>query len=49
MINKYSFKYYRFVLKGPCYNPMDVINALMTRRGYKVGLYTVWFCNSKDG
>jgi len=26
----------RFVLKGPCYNPMDVINALMTRRGYKV-------------
>ena len=29
-------KYPRFVLKGPCYNPMDVINALMTRRGYKV-------------
>lgn len=28
---------FRFVLKGPCYNPMDVINALMTRRGYKVG------------
>ena len=28
---------------------MDVINALMTRRGYKVGYYSVWCCNSKDG
>ena len=26
----------RFVLKGPCYNPLDVMNCLMTRRGYKV-------------
>merc|ERR1712059_203502 len=26
----------RFVLKGPGYNPMDVMNCLMTRRGYKV-------------
>ena len=26
----------RFVLKGAGYNPMDVLNCLMTRRGYKV-------------
>lgn len=26
----------RFVLKGAGYNPMDVINCLMTRRGYKM-------------
>ena len=26
----------RFVLKGPCYNPMDVLNCLFARRGYKV-------------
>jgi len=26
----------RFVLKGPCYNPMDVLNCLFSRRGYKV-------------
>ena len=26
----------RFVLKGAGYNPMDVLNCLMARRGYKV-------------
>ena len=26
----------RFVLKGAGYNPMDVINCLMVRRGYKM-------------
>jgi len=26
----------RFVLKGVSYNPLDVMNCLMTRRGYKV-------------
>ena len=26
----------RFVLKGASYNPMDVMNCLMTRRGYKM-------------
>ena len=26
----------RFVLKGPGYNPMDVMNCLMVRRGYKM-------------
>lgn len=26
----------RFVLKGPIYNPMDVMNCLMIRRGYTV-------------
>jgi len=26
----------RFVLKGTGYNPMDVMNCLMTRRGYKM-------------
>merc|ERR1711892_66988 len=26
----------RFVLKGPSYNPLDVMNCLMTRRGYEV-------------
>jgi len=26
----------RFVLKGAGYNPMDVLNCLMSRRGYKV-------------
>jgi len=26
----------RFVLKGLIYNPMDVMNCLMTRRGYKM-------------
>merc|ERR1719268_91256 len=26
----------RFVLKGAGYNPMDVINCLMSRRGYKM-------------
>ncbi len=25
----------RFVLKGPIYNPMDVMNVLMCRRGYR--------------
>ena len=47
-------KYLRFVLKGPCYNPMDVINALMTRRGYKVLLimltifYDIWIDDYED-
>ena len=27
---------FRFVLKGASYNPMDVMNCLMTRRGYKM-------------
>ena len=26
----------RFVLKGVSYNPLDVMNCLMTRSGYKV-------------
>jgi len=26
----------RFVLKGPIYNPMDVMNCLMSRRGYRM-------------
>ena len=26
----------RFVLKGAAYNPMDVMNCLMVRRGYKM-------------
>merc|ERR1719244_1362149 len=26
----------RFVLKGLIYNPIDVMNLLMTRRGYKM-------------
>ena len=26
----------RFVLKGAAYNPMDVMNCLMIRRGYKM-------------
>ena len=26
----------RFVLKGVSYNPMDVMNCLMIRRGYKM-------------
>merc|ERR1719500_1231451 len=26
----------RFVLKGPIYNPMDVMNILMCRRGYRM-------------
>ena len=26
----------RFVLKGAGYNPMDVINCLMVRRGYRM-------------
>jgi len=26
----------RFVLKGPAYNPMDVMNCLTSRRGYKM-------------
>ena len=26
----------RFVLKGPSYNPMDVLNCMVKRRGYKV-------------
>ena len=26
----------RFVLKGASYNPMDVANCLMIRRGYKM-------------
>ena len=26
----------RFVLKGAAYNPMDVMNCLMVRRGYKI-------------
>jgi len=26
----------RFVLKGPIYNPLDVMNCLMGRRGYRV-------------
>ena len=26
----------RFVLKGPIYNPMDVMNVLMCRRGYRM-------------
>ena len=28
--------YSRFVLKGAAYNPMDVMNCLMIRRGYKM-------------
>ena len=32
----------RFVLKGPCYNPLDVMNCLMTRRGYKVISLFFW-------
>ena len=27
---------FRFVLKGASYNPIDVANCLMTRRGYKM-------------
>ena len=27
---------HRFVLKGVNYNPLDVMNVLMLRRGYKV-------------
>ena len=31
------FQYvFRFVLKGVSYNPMDVMNCLMIRRGYKM-------------
>jgi len=26
----------RFVLKGPIYNPLDVMNCLMSRRGYRM-------------
>ena len=26
----------RFVLKGPSYNPLEVMNCLMIRRGYKM-------------
>ena len=26
----------RFVLKGPAYNPMEVMNCLTSRRGYKM-------------
>ena len=33
----------RFVLKGAGYNPMDVLNCLMTRRGYKVAINTIFF------
>ena len=33
----------RFVLKGAGYNPMDVLNCLMTRRGYKVASSTIFF------
>ena len=33
----------RFVLKGAGYNPMDVLNCLMTRRGYKVATRTTFF------
>ena len=31
-----TFSSYRFVLKGAAYNPMDVMNCLMIRRGYKM-------------
>ena len=27
---------FRFVLKGVSYNPLDVMNCLMTSRGYRV-------------
>ena len=36
----------RFVLKGAGYNPMDVLNCLMTRRGYKVASNTIFFKTS---
>ena len=35
---------FRFVLKGPCYNPMDVLNCLFSRRGYKVNDLPSNFC-----
>ena len=35
---------FRFVLKGPCYNPMDVLNCLFSRRGYKVNDFASIFC-----
>ena len=35
---------FRFVLKGPCYNPMDVLNCLFSRRGYKVNDLPSIFC-----
>jgi len=31
-----SYKSDIIVISGPCYNPLDVMNCLMTRRGYKV-------------
>ena len=36
----------RFVLKGAGYNPMDVLNCLMTRRGYKVASNTIFLKTS---
>ena len=36
-LSTYSILYYfRFVLKGGVYNPIDVMNCLMIRRGYKM-------------
>ena len=32
----YILNYFRFVLKGAVYNPIDVMNCLMIRRGYKM-------------
>lgn len=32
----YFILHFRFVLKGVSYNPMDVANCLMIRRGYKM-------------
>ena len=36
MAKKIQQNIFRFVLKGAAYNPMDVMNCLMIRRGYKM-------------